>query len=460
MARNRQLRTPKTLFAVIVGFFSLGACSEALYPPRPAQTPGPALAEPPASRMTMHVSLTAAGLSKLIEATVPQNGEVPFSFLGQRKLVWKRSPIELTFDGAAGKIGVRGTITGEAQLPATSKSFSLNFSAEAQPVLSSDYLAQLQAPVVTVQSDDRFLRAAEWGGNVLSDLKNDIEKRLRELRIDLRPVLSENYLKLARPFSFKVGEASACVRLGLQSIEAGPTVLAGGIEKDIGIVVAPSVTLPCTTELGLAKGAEVLPPLHNVASIPSGPFEVVVPVAATYEELQKAMSQAFTNGKLNFSKDYPELYLEKPEVYASGGQIITKLHLNGFVKKGFKVHLEGDLFLAGHPQVRDNELGVPDLEPTVQTKNALLKLKTALDADDIKRQARNALRLDIGARLQTVRAKVTKDMVVRQKINGGPEACVHADLGRVEVNDVFAHDSYLRLYVKVAASTSAYLPCP
>lgn len=410
--------------------------------------------------MTMHVSLTSAGLSRLIEATVPQNGEVPFSFLGQRKLTWKRSPIELSFDGASGKIGVRATINGEAALPGTSKSFTLSFSAEAQPVLSSDYMAQLQAPVVVVQSDDRLLRAAEWGGNVLSELKLEIERRLRDLRIDLRPVLADSYLKLARPFSFKVGEAEACVRLGLQSIEAGPTVLAGGIEKDIGIVVAPSVTLPCTNELGMAKGAEVLPPLHNVASIPSGPFEVVVPVAATYAELQKAMSQAFTGGKLNFSRDYPELFLEKPEVYASGGQIITKVHLNGFVKKGFRLHLEGDLYLSGHPQVRDNELQVPDLEPTVQTKDALLKLKTSLDSEDIKRQAREALRLDIGERLQAVRSKVTKELVSRQKINNGPEACIHADLGRVEVTDVFAHDAYLRMYVKVAASTSAYLPCP
>jgi hypothetical protein len=460
MSENRQLRGPRPLFSALVGLLLLGGCSEALYPPRPSQTPGPALAEPSPSRMTMHLSLTAAGLSKLIEATVPQQGEVPFSFLGQRKLVWKRSPVELSFDGAAGKLGVKATITAEVQLPATSKTFALNFSAEAQPVLSSDYLAQLQSPTVIVQSDDRLLRAAEWGGNVLTELKNEIEKRLRELRIDLRPVLSENYLKLARPFSFKVGEANACVRLGLQSIEAGPTVLAGGIEKDLGVIVAPSVTLPCTNELGMTKGAEVLPPLHNVASIPSGPFQVVIPVAATYEELQKAMSQAFTNGKLNFSREYPELYLEKPEVYASGGQIITKLHLNGFVKKGFKIHLEGDLYMAGHAQVRDNELSVPDLEPTVETKNALLKLKTALDSDGIKKQARDALRLDIGARLQAVRAKVTKDLIVRHKINNGPEACVHADLGRIEVTDIFAHDAYLRLYVKVAASTSAYLPCP
>ena len=70
--------------------------------------------------------------------------------------------------------------------------------------------------------------------------------------------------------------------------------------------------------------------------------------------------------------------------------------------------------------------------------------------------------LDI--RLQTVRAKFEKDLVARQRVAGpdgnGPEACVRVDLGRIEVSDIFAHDAYLRLYIKATASTSAYLPCP
>ena len=442
----------------------LSACSEALYPPRPPQTPGPALADPPTSRVTMHLSLTSSGLSQLIESTVPQTGEIPFTLIGPRKLLWQRSPITLSFDGATGKLGVRATITGEALLPVGSKSFSLTMSAEAQPVLSSDYLAQLQAPLVTVTSEDRLLRAAEWSAGVLSDLKEQIQKQLADLRIDLRPMLEQSYLKLAQPFSFEVGDAKACGRLGLVAIEAGPTVLAGGIEKDLGAVIAPSVSMPCTQQAGMAKGATSVPPLHNVSSIPSGPFTVTLPIAATYDELQRAMKQAFTDGKLFFSKDYPDLYLEKPEVYASGGQVVTKLHLSGFVRKGFKVSLDGDLFMAGHPQVRDNELSIPDLEPTVETKNALLKLKTTLDTDGLRRQVREATRLDIGTRLRTVREKIEKDLVTRQKIptptGNGPEACVRVDLGRIEVSDIFAHDAYLRLYVKATASAAAYLPCP
>jgi hypothetical protein len=73
---------------------------------------------------------------------------------------------------------------------------------------------------------------------------------------------------------------------------------------------------------------------------------------------------------------------------------------------------------------------------------------------------RAALRLDIGARLQAVREKLGKDLMVRHQLNGGPEACVKASVGRIEVTDVFAHDAYLRMYVKVSAQSAAYLPCP
>lgn len=445
--------------ALLFGLSFMSSCTEALYPPRPPLTPGPALADPPQSRVNMHISLTETGMRELIEATVPQQGEVPFSFLGQRKLLWKRSPVELRFNNAAGTIGVRATITGQATV-ATNPTFAIIMTAEVQPALGSDFMALLQNPQVQVQSEDKLLKAAEWGAGALTMIKDEVEKRLRELRIDLRPLLAENYEKLARPINFPVGDASACVKLGVQSIEAGPSVLAGGFEKDLSVVVAPSVTLPCSSDKSMTTGGSKLPPLHNVASIPTGPFEVIVPIAATYAELQKAMKQAFTDGKLVFDPEYPNLYLEKPELYASGGQIVTKLHLNGFVKKGWKIDLEGDLFMSGQPEIVDNQLSVPNLEPTIETKSAILRLKTTLDSDKMKKQIRQALRLDIGARLQTVRDKLSKDLIVRHKLNPGPEACVKADIGRIEVSGLFAHDAYLRMYVKVSARAAAYLPCP
>ncbi len=442
-------------------------CSEALYPPRPSQVPGPPIADPPQSRVVMHVTLSRAGLSQLVEAAVPLTDKGTFSFLGQRTYFWRRTPFELSFDSATGKIGARCQVTGQADLPATTMHFPLTITAEAQPVLSADYTAQLQAPVVTITTEDRLMKAAEWSGGVLQTIRGAVEKQLKDLRIDLRPLLAPAYATLARPLPIHIGDANACVDLGIQTFEAGPTVLAGGVEKDLAVVLAPSVTLPCTPNGGAPLTDKALPPLHNVASIPSGPFEVVVPVAATYDEMRKAMVQAFTNGKLYFSPEFPELYLEKPEVYASGGEIVVKLHLSGFVKKGFRVHLEGDLYMNGHPQVRDNELEVPDLQPTVETKDALLALKTRLDGEGMRRQVRQALRVDIGSRLRAVRARLSSELTFAQPARPGnpagpavPRACLRADVGKIEVSGIYAHDSYMRLYVKVTAQAAAYLPCP
>jgi len=76
--------------------------------------------------------------------------------------------------------------------------------------------------------------------------------------------------------------------------------------------------------------------------------------------------------------------------------------------------------------MRDNEASITDLEPTVETKNALLKLKTSLDTDGLRRQVREATRQDIGARLQAGRAQQCRS-------GPGPEAYVRVDLGCVEV---------------------------
>src|SRR6185369_17791972 len=142
-----------------------------------------------------------------------------------------------------------------------------------------------------------------------------------------------------------------------------------------------------------------------------GPFSVTVPIAARYDELAKAMTMAFTDGKLYFAKDFPELYMSDPEVYSGKDQIVLKLHIGGPIHKyGLDVDLNGDLFMTGHPVVQDNELRVPDLEPTIETSNFLLKLKEALDGNSIRDQAREALKLDIGERLKSVKDKLSNDL--------------------------------------------------
>jgi hypothetical protein len=320
-------------------------------------------------------------------------------------------------------------------------------------VVSAAYAVRLQSVDVAVSSGDTGVKLADRFADVYAAIEEPLAARLKDFSFDLRPLLAEATSRLARPLELPVGDATACARLRVLEIEAAPTVLADGIEKDLAIVVAPSVTLPCVADVD--ADAAALPPLSNVAALTPGPFTVTVPIAARYDELTRAMTAAFTGGRLYFSAEYPDLYLETPDVYESQGALVLKLHLRGSAHKyGIDADLDGDIYLVGHPSVVDNELAVPDLEPTIETRNLLLSLKAMTDADRIRDDARKALRLDIGARLRSVTEKLGPDLTFR-----APQGCVAAHVDRIAVTGVYTHADYLRVYVAVTGRARASAPC-
>lgn len=431
----------------------LAACAPGTpaYPPRPPATPGAPVADPAPTKLVMHTTVTRAALTATLDETLPKTGTGTFPLLGkERTYTWKREALALSF--AQGRIGVATKIHVVADMPVSSLEFPLDVRVMAEPVVTSDYLARLQSVEVAVSSTDTRVKVAEGVAGVLEKLRLLVQEKLGEFSHDLRPMVEEAYARVAQPVDLPLGDARGCAELRVLGVEAGPTVLADGIEKDLALIVAPSVTLPCAS----SGPPPPLPPLANVANLTSGPFSITVPVAARYEELAKAMSLAFTDGRYYFSKEYPGLYMENPEVYAGADQLVLKLHIKGPIHKlGGEHELDGDLFLAGHPTVVDNEIRIPDLEPTIETKSFLLKLKALKDGDEIRDQARQALRLDIGARLQQVRAKLSTDLAF-----GDGRGCLRAEAHKVEVTGVHAHATYLRVYVGTTARASLYLPCP
>jgi hypothetical protein len=433
----------------------VGACSQAgggsaVYPSRPPATPGEPIADPIPSRIVVHATITRAALESSLEEKLPQTGSGSFPLLStERKFTWKRQPLAIHFN--QGRVGFDLPIAVNVDMPISSLDLTLDLRVRAEPVITAEHIARLQSTEVTVSSEDKLVKVADVAAGVLGKIKKEIEAQLADFSYDLRPMIMEAYGRVAVPIPLPLGDAEGCAQLNVLSIEAGPTVLADGIEKDLALVVAPSVTLPCTAPLEPAP----LPPLANVATLQPGPFTVTVPIAARYDELAKAMSLTFTDGKLFFSKEYPKLYMEKPEVYASKDQLVLKLHITGPITKfGIDTTLDGDLFLAGHPAVKDNELYIPDLEPTIETRSFLLKLKAALDGESIRDQARAALRLDIGERLKAVNDKLSTNLTF-----GNGQGCLKADAGKIEVTGVHPHGSYLRIYVAATGRASVYMPC-
>jgi hypothetical protein len=436
-----------------------------VYPPRPAPSEGPPVADPEPSRVVAHLVVTSAALRKAIDDAAPKSGEGTIHLLGgDRRYTWERGPMDVAL--GEGRIHCTTQVHATLALPLKTLDLPLELRASAEPVIGSEYAVKLQSVEVHVASTDTGLVLADKVASVYGKIEAPVAAQLSSFAYDLRPLLGEAYSRVAAPIDLPVGDAHACATLRVLEVEAGPTVLADGIEKDVALVVAPSITMPCgetaadgEDEAGapLRASMPILPPLSNVATLQPGPFTVTIPIAARYDELTRAMTAAFTDGKLFFSREYPAVYLEKPELYESLGALVLKLHIAGPVSGlGIETSLDGDLFLVGHPAVVDNELRIPDLEPTIETRNLLLSLKALTGADAIRDEARTALRLDIGTRVREARAKLGDGLTFALR---GSDACFRGDVDRIEVTGVHPHAAYLRVYVAVTARARAEMPC-
>jgi hypothetical protein len=385
-----------------------------------------------------------------LDDAIPKSDKGEFPLLKTtRHYTWQREPVEVSF--TQGRVAILARVRANVDMPVGSLDFPLDLRVLAEPVMSSEYKVKLQSTEVKVTSSDRRLRIADHVAGVFETIAAEIGAKLKDFSYDVRPILEEAYARVAKPIDLPMGDAKGCAALRVLSVEAGPTIVADGLEKDIALVVAPEVTLPCAA----GDSPAPFPPLANVAQLTPGPFTVTIPIAARYEELTRAMSMAFTDGKLYFSTEYPKLYLENPEIYESQGQLVLKLHLKGPVHKfGIDADLDGDLYLSGHLAVVDNEVQIPDLEPTIETKNFFLSLKAMTDAAKIRDQARAALRLDLGERLKSVKDKLSSELTF-----GSASACFKGDLDKIEVTSAHAHGTYLRVYVAVTARAAATLPC-
>src|SRR5450432_1673662 len=421
-----------------------------VYPSRPPLHPSPLVADPSPSRVTAHVSMSGAALRASLEDVVPKAGEGTFTLLGsERAYRWTREPLDVSFAG--GRIVVKTSVTSNIGLPISSIDMAFDVRISAEPVINTGYAMKLQSTDVLVHSDDRRLKILEQVAGVLEHVSGEIDQRLRAFSYDLKPLLEESYDRVRKPLPLPMDNASGCAELRVLGVEAAPLILADGIEKDFALVVAPSITIPCTPQ----AESEPLPALENVAMVPTGPFTVTVPVVASYAELTRGLGAAFTDGKLFFSKEHPKLYLEEPELYESSGALVLRLHIAGPVHEfGIDADINGDLYLVGHPNLTDNEVELPDLEPTIETSNFLLSLKAMADGERIKTEARKALRLDLTERLQAVRKKLSSDLTF-----GSAKGCFTGRVDKLELTELHAHESYLRVNVVVTARASASMPC-
>lgn len=422
----------------------------------------------------MHLTVTREGLEALLDAMVPTGDAGSYALLGDRAWSWQRAPFALAFDDARKSMTATTDVTATVDVPGTQMVATLQVVADVQPVLTANHALVLQAVNVKVTSNDRRLKVADFSAGLIGHVEKTLKDKLTTMKVDLRPSFVSLHEKLAAPLFLPLTPASACFTLDVRAIEASPSIMADGLEKQLALTVAPSLTMPCTVKD--AKGALIaidegtptpralppLPQLANASSIEGGPFNLTIPVAAGYDELQKAMTLAFPDGKLFFSTEQPHLYLTDPEVFSAAGDVVVRVRIGGSVEKaGIGIDLDGDIYLAGRPTVRDNFLEFPDLSPTVETDQALLKAALAFKQEELVSAVKKALRLDLSARLATVKQKLVDSLTMQKSlVDGVAPLCTRVEIGRIAVSDIAVHDPYLRATITATALLQASLPCP
>jgi hypothetical protein len=436
---------PRRRWALVPLLGLAGCFGGGFHPPAPPLGALPAVPDPPPSRVVVHTTIFGEAIQKRIEDALPKSGTGSVDVLsGKLEYRWSRQAVALRFD--RGRLTVSTKIAGRVEVLG---GFTVDLTLGGEPIITPDYKMKLQSVSVDATCDgplDKVNRTVE------TRLRDTVSGLLEKFALDTRPLLAAAYSRIAQPIDLALGEAHACAELRVVSVEAGPTVLAQDLEKDIGLVVLPSVTMPCTNE---HRAPSALPLLANVASLPSGPFAVELPIAAQYVELSRAL-EAGIHGRLrHFSAKYPDLYLEKPEVYPSGDAVVVKMILGGSARfGGGPATMTGELYFIGHPRVVDNQITVPDLELTPGSADSLLKLDVLLDGRTLRDEARAALRVDLSERMQKVHDKLSKELTLDQG-----RSCVRAAVLRSQVTGIYPHQDFLRIYLKVDGQASIYVPC-
>src|SRR5580658_11293311 len=82
------------IFSCLLSCGSFGA----VYPPRPAATPGAPVADPTPARVVAHVSVTSEALRGALDEAIPKSGEGEVALLGgARHYSWQREALTVSF---------------------------------------------------------------------------------------------------------------------------------------------------------------------------------------------------------------------------------------------------------------------------------------------------------------------------------------------------------------------------
>lgn len=166
------------------------------------------------------------------------------------------------------------------------------------------------------------------------------------------------------------------------------------VRVTVGMTARPTITFGSAPPLSDRPLPNVTPPTGGAG------YYLAVPVYAQTSALTKQLRIALKLADGGIRYPPTGRFYVRPqdvELWAYGTQVVVRIRFGGSAR--------GVLYLTGTPQWNGvtNELSVPDLDYTLETKNLLLKLVNWAEGDKFRDDMRNRLHINLAAQIDEAR---------------------------------------------------------
>lgn len=408
----------------------LAACATRVEVPAPqnVETP-PAPPEAPASVVSLPVTVDLATLLERVEDAVPrrQSREDEWHSLGRAPVVgmlyvkemWERDPLDIALSGdrvdVTARVRYRARIAERACLPLAGcrwvplagcghdgpmptlrigirtvvswkEDWTLEPRTRARPVESG---VRCQLTEARIDVTDRVRTAVQ---GALNGIAPRVDRELRE-RAELRATLGEVWSTLQQPV--RVAD-SVYLQFRPDSVRVAPPSATG---TRLGTVV--SVGLRPRVVIGPRPPADSvpLPPLLPGERPPG--FRVAFSAEVDYATASRLVEDG-VRGRVIEMPGGNRLRIAAVRIYGNGSRLVVRVGIRGDAR--------GNLYLTGTPvfDTQRREIVVPDLDFTVESRNALAGTADWLLHDQLRDRMRAAARFPVGERMENLHRQVNE----------------------------------------------------
>jgi hypothetical protein len=234
---------------------------------------------------------------------------------------------------------------------------------------------------------------------------------------------------------------------------------AGSLSVDSAQYLTLPVALQATPQITVGSQPisfpTPLPPL-NIGSVPAG-FNVFLQASINYDEASLLISQKLVGQKFVLGPHFPEKLLrfevESVQLSGDGAAAVLAVNIKGAAK--------GTLYLSGIPKFSSNGNGpglqgavsIEQLDYTIDTKNALVKLGDLILHSRLKEKLQGAAHWDVSNRLQSAYSSLNHAM----NSNLGQDVQLKGSISQFGPGQIWVGPDRLTAYYAVSGQLSVIL---